>query len=577
MAGFFANSQVSFTVLAPGGIAGDYNFEWADPAGGDWSCPDFTVAGTYIQGFLAMAEDGTAGTSTYGHPISQQACNPLDNMISDVTGKIAVLYRGDCEFGAKALNAETAGAIGVIIINHTGDAVPMGGGTNGTSVTIPVVMLSEADGAMLVTEMGNGPVEVFIGNKLGLYTHDAGAIEGEMIVSDFGGAHSAIYDGFTPGVQVYNWGSATNDISATATITSPGGSADYSSSVGPITLNSGDTVSIFAGNTDEFAAWNLGVGNYPNGEYTLTYDITIAGQTDEADYDNTYSYTFWVNDNVISLSNLDGSDMVQATDYPFNATQNYQACMMFQEPNASALGVRGMYFIPYTDTSLYILEGAEVLLYAYQWDDTWVDVTNPGFTAFTEYVQNLNTITTGSYVVGSDDETGDVAYEDFDTPFVLQDNVRYLFCLESTDLVNELSFGYDGTIEYGGNYGIYLQPISPVYVDATWYTGWSGLSAPSIGLRTFDPSELGMMESTEKLFGSAYPNPANDMVTITVSGEGDATVVVTDLAGKVAMTNNVTLANNSAMLSIDSLESGIYIFNVTLENGQTAIFNVAKK
>jgi hypothetical protein len=580
---FAANAQVSFTVLSPGGIAGDYNFEWADPAGGDWGTPDFNVANTNVQGFVTLATDGTAGNSTTptGHPLANEACNPLVNNTdmdpsNDMTGQIAILYRGTCEFGAKALNAQNAGAIAVIIVNHSGDPVGMGGGASGTSVTIPVVMLSTLDGEALMAQLLNGPVEVFIGNKQNLYANDMGAKDGEAIVSDFGGAHSAIYNGFTPGIQVYNFGSLDNSVVVTATIDSPGGAVDYTSTVGPFFLASGDTLSIFDGNPESFDPWNLGIGNYPNGEYTLTYSLSIDGGTDEDLVDNTKTYTFRVNDEVISLSNLDASNMPVATDYPFNAEVNYRACMMFQEPNASTLAARGLYFIPYTDTAEFMLEGAEYLIYAYEWNDTWTDVTTPGFTAFSEYVTALDLVTIANYVVDSDDETGQVAYIDFDNPFIMVDNQRYLFCIEPTDMSNEISIGYDRSVDYDGNYGIYLQPISPVFVDDTWYTGWSGLSAPSIGLRTMDPASVSLNELADFAV-SAYPNPATDNVTITVSDKGNGTVVVSDLSGKVVMTTSSDFSNGQSTLSISAFESGMYIFNVTMENGATAQFNIVKK
>jgi hypothetical protein len=43
------------------------------------------------------------------------------------------------------------------------------------------------------------------------------------------------------------------------------------------------------------------------------------------------------------------------------------------------------------------------------------------------------------------------------------------------------------------------------------------------------------------------------------------------------MTNSINLVGGKSDVTIASLESGIYIFNVTLENGKTAQFNVVKK
>src|SRR5690606_3556824 len=183
---------VSFTVLNPGSIAGDYGFEWADPNDGSgyWSTPDFNTPNTYVQANVVLADDDTPGVSTTpsGHNLENEACSPLVNGAA-MAGNIAILYRGTCEFGAKALNAQNAGAVGVIIINHSGEPVGMAGGVNGTSVTIPVVMVSTMTGEAILAELLNGPVEVFIGNKQNLYNHDMVAKSFELIVSDFGVAH----------------------------------------------------------------------------------------------------------------------------------------------------------------------------------------------------------------------------------------------------------------------------------------------------------------------------------------------------------------------------------------------------
>lgn len=69
-------------------------------------------------------------------------------------GNIALVQRGTCSFGAKALNAQTAGASAVIIFNQ-GNAPEREGlivGTllpDGAAVTVPVIGASFADGAAL--------------------------------------------------------------------------------------------------------------------------------------------------------------------------------------------------------------------------------------------------------------------------------------------------------------------------------------------------------------------------------------------------------------------------------------------
>ena len=578
--GFMANSQVVFSGVSPVSIQGNYDFAWADPAGGDWSCPDFLVPGTFVEDTLMIVDDGTPGLNLQGNPLSAEACNgPL---INDLTGKIAVIYRNTCEFGYKALQAQDAGAVAAIIINREDEIVQMGGGVEGLNVTIPCVFVTSLTGNQLVTEMSNGPVVVFLGSKVGAYANDIGANSGQALVSPYGGANSLQYDGFEPGIQVYNYG--TNDqaaVSINAKIDGPSGTI-YDETVGPVAIVSGDTLAVFPGNTDAFPAWNEGIGNYENGEYTLTYTMDLGG-TDDSDFDNILSSSFSITDGTtigtLAVSPVDASGMPVANTYPSNATTEYQGCVMIQEPNSSTMAVQGMYFIPHTDTSVNDLAGSEIFGNAYQWDDGWVDLDDPNYdfaAATTNAFNALNIVTFGTHYPASNDDVDDVAYIEFVTPFLMVDNQRYLFCLQTFETAT-ISFGYDNTINYDGNEGIYRQPVAPVHIDGQWYSGgWSGASAPALSLKTFDPAEVGITDA-DILVGGAFPNPTTDAVTITVNATGGATLNVTDISGKIVMNSLVDLGTGSTKVNTSQLEAGVYVFTVIMENGKTAQFNLVKQ
>ena len=578
--GFMANSQVVFSGVSPVSIQGNYDFAWADPAGGDWSCPDFLVPGTFVEDTLMIVDDGTPGLNLQGNPLSAEACNgPL---INDLTGKIAVIYRNTCEFGYKALQAQDAGAVAAIIINREDEIVQMGGGVEGLNVTIPCVFVTSLTGNQLVTEMSNGPVVVFLGSKVGAYVNDIGANSGQALVSPYGGANSLQYDGFEPGIQVYNYG--TNDqaaVSINAKIDGPSGTI-YDETVGPVAIVSGDTLAVFPGNTDAFPAWNEGIGNYENGEYTLTYTMDLGG-TDDSDFDNILSSSFSITDGTtigtLAVSPVDASGMPVANTYPSNATTEYQGCVMIQEPNSSTMAVQGMYFIPHTDTSVNDLAGSEIFGNAYQWDDGWVDLDDPNYdfaAATTNAFNALNIVTFGTHYPASNDDVDDVAYIEFVTPFLMVDNQRYLFCLQTFETAT-ISFGYDNTINYDGNEGIYRQPVAPVHIDGQWYSGgWSGASAPALSLKTFDPAEVGITDA-DILVGGAFPNPTTDAVTITVNATGAATLNVTDISGKIVMNSLVDLGTGSTKVNTSQLEAGVYVFTVIMENGKTAQFNLVKQ
>lgn len=133
-------SQSLFTVTRPAGIAANYTFQGPSAWGAN-------LQNTYAAGEMVLVNDGTAADSL--------GCNALVNGVN-VSGKIAVVYRGSCQFGIKALNAQNAGAIGVILINNVAGLIDMAIGDNGASVTIPVAMISNTDGAILKAQLDAG-------------------------------------------------------------------------------------------------------------------------------------------------------------------------------------------------------------------------------------------------------------------------------------------------------------------------------------------------------------------------------------------------------------------------------------
>ena len=130
-----------------GSLAGEYT---GLPAGFGESLPDDTP----LSGELALLTDqGELGEDA---PDPHDACQTIINP-SELEGKIAVIRRGTCEFGFKILAAENAGAIAVIMVNNVaGGPITMGAGADGGSVTIPSIMISQADGEALIAALQAG-------------------------------------------------------------------------------------------------------------------------------------------------------------------------------------------------------------------------------------------------------------------------------------------------------------------------------------------------------------------------------------------------------------------------------------
>lgn len=567
---YMSNAQVIVAGVSPQSIVANYTHTWADPAGG-WGTPDFNIAGTYVQDTLMLVDDGSQGTNAQGHPIAQEGCNPL---INNLTGKIAVIYRNTCEFGMKALNAQNAGAVAVIVINRDPEVIAMGSGASGASVTIPVVMIQNSDGDAIVNQMASGAVVMFLGNKTGLYANDGGIspkaalLPKQAIVPSYIAQNGTEFN-FDLGARVFNYGNqAQATVSLNAKITNPTGATVYDNSVTGLSIAAGDSTDVYPGGAATLPQFSL--ATYPAGTYTVTYTVGL-GVADDYDADNILTSTFTISDSLYSYGQADATTgLPSGGNYyrPGTNNQTFSACSVINDPNASRMSVEGIYFAATTSTaSAVLLTGEEMALYLYKWEDAFADLNdaNLGFTTLTE-------VASGFYYFPGDLQ-GETVYGAFTTPANLEDNQRYLACVQTVNL--SLYIGHENKTDYTWNEAYYLQPMSPNESDGTYFAVGFGSDVPSsIAMKVGETVGINELNTVE---GMAYPNPATDLVTISIEGEGVANLTVTDVAGRVAMTNNVSLTAGKAELNIANLEAGVYIFNVVLENGKTAQFNVVKK
>jgi hypothetical protein len=134
---------MSFIVNSPQSIAGSYNYGYPIDFGPTTMA---TVTGDLEWAYTA------AGDSL--------CCDPI---VTDLTGKIALIRRGTCNFTQKIYNAQLRGAIACILLSNQGGNTTfnMASGTVGGLVTIPSLSLSQDDGLILTSQMSQGnPVNV---------------------------------------------------------------------------------------------------------------------------------------------------------------------------------------------------------------------------------------------------------------------------------------------------------------------------------------------------------------------------------------------------------------------------------
>ena len=115
---------------------------------------------------LILAEDDS--------DIAFDACEPLVNS-TELSGKIAFLQRGTCDFQVKLENAQGAGAIAAVVFNNQANLVIMNGERD--SVTIPAVMIGQADGQLLLDRLNAGQaVELTLDKSLFLIIGETGNV-----------------------------------------------------------------------------------------------------------------------------------------------------------------------------------------------------------------------------------------------------------------------------------------------------------------------------------------------------------------------------------------------------------------
>jgi hypothetical protein len=123
------------------------------PAGGNSE----VVVGSATYAAAAAGFGATLSLTGVSAPLAVASVADGCTAFTGVTGAIAVIDRGSCDFTVKVLNAQNAGAVGAIVANNAGDGVFTMGGTN-RRITIPSVMVGQTDGGALKAAAGQSAI-----------------------------------------------------------------------------------------------------------------------------------------------------------------------------------------------------------------------------------------------------------------------------------------------------------------------------------------------------------------------------------------------------------------------------------
>ncbi|MEW5850104.1 MAG: M36 family metallopeptidase [Myxococcota bacterium] len=133
---------------------------------------DFGPANFDLTGDLVLVDDGVADVT--------DACSPP---VNNLAGRIALVFRGGCNFTLKAQNVQAAGAVGMIVANVLPGPAPALGGTDQT-ISIPVLSCTQNDGNALVAALQQGALTA----RLYRFTAPEidGALDNTLLAHEYG-------------------------------------------------------------------------------------------------------------------------------------------------------------------------------------------------------------------------------------------------------------------------------------------------------------------------------------------------------------------------------------------------------
>ena len=553
-----AMSQVVFSIESPEEIQGAYPLTYT--SGADWSS------------MIDMLDPQNAVLDTLVQYYDETSADSLGCMVAvneaDLAGKIAVIYRGDCEFGTKALNAQEAGAIACVIINNQpGDPIGMGAGANGPAVSIPTVMITNVAGAAITAEMRKGIVTAFIGNKTGYYPNDLGTSNAAVVrptafaMNSMLGNTSDDFE-FQPAGWVYNYGfNEQTNVVLKATIEFGGNEIYNETSATPVTIASEDSA--------YFTLPTFSQATYENGLYSVRYTIeSDSSHIDDYTFDNEATADFAFNDDLWSISRVDENLDIVSPGGVRAVGDVFEACLTFRHPNASKVAVKSLTFSAYTSgNSGMSLDGIPMNVNISRWDNQFTDIDDPQFNI--DQIVELDQV---EFFFDGDLQGENVTAE-YNEPIVLIDNQRYLICVSTFE--PEVLIGFDGQTLYEETNRLARQPINPLVVDGQMSVlGFVSGTVPAFGVNLMDANLVSLKQEKLAINMKAYPSPASSDVTIDFQGYEVKSVEVMSLTGQRVRFQEVALGQAETVVDVNGLENGLYIFNVNLSNGLTKQLNV---
>lgn len=542
---------VDFEILAPGSITGvfDYGSMVSNADNPIWG-PTLsqTVSGEIAWAFNEVDSLGCT------------AANGGGPVITDLTGKFALIRRGACAFSEKVRSAQEAGAIACLIVNHYDDPAQ--------------------DGATIVGMLGTAPADdivipaAFINRNTGetiLSQLDAGnTVVGSFTVKSFYDPltsfsyHTPLSEALDFDNFQINYVNPNDtdivDVAVSAVITSPSGAETTltgSSTVAPLA----DSVVVLDGS---FLPTEAGL-------HTVVFNNDQSDETATGSFMMT-DFTYATDNGDIAGSSAGPSDADFASTFAFK----YQAGSLVLVDGDGAVATHASFGISNAAAvATGDPEADQVAIILYDGDND--DDGLLDFAATGGSFDDLAAVALATYTITGNeqpDELITVALEDLFT--------SESFVELKPDGAYYIVIAYDGT---NAGTGVaprfvasedipYLNfPTTPIFLDQL-YTGWSDrtvavrLHLDGFVIGTNDLPELAADKVT------IAPNPVSTRLNVKFDLEETAdevSVYLLDVNGRLLQTYQYeNVLNKTAEIDVNRLPAGTYFLNIITPEGFTA-------
>lgn len=597
---------VRFSVTSPASIAGDkvYKAAW-DGTGNEWGGQ--VTAPLINENVVMAAPDSSANAAL------QNGSGGYPSM----AGNIALIYRGLNDFSVKAYKAQQAGAVACVIVNNIpGAPVGMGAGTSAGNVTIPVFMISQADGdairlqleasqavTMSITTWGQGLTDDLGFVPGGLCLSSAYAIPSYDLVSTNG---NPVPIKNLNGAYIANYGSdpATNVKLKTTVQFTPTGSENAttvlsdSSSLASFPVS--DSIWVMQ-TTNEYDLHPSG-----NGRYDFIYNLS-SDFTDQYTPDNTASYSMYTTDNIYSKGSYDfqrnvpnisvWSGLSQASQ---QQTPEYTWGPLYYVATGGH-AFDSLQFSIAADGGGVITAHPSLGLYIFKWVDGGIAadsaIEGGELTLVGQAQKNFDGLTDSSdeiFTVPVTDSNGNTQ----NVQITADANSWYYIV---ADVPSDLYLGVDGVINYyprsymrAHNGAGFYEMYSPINFDAATNLGQSGSDANNlvgpfaftggttdpdsvvystqVGLVPAIPFKTRLATSAVKTVSkpwadvNIYPNPAVDNFNVSLGLDHTAKnvtyTVIDALANFVTRTSHTNVQNDNVSFSTQNMAAGTYYVTI---------------